>query len=540
VTWPTEARCVRRWKASTRWSTWRRCSAPTTRPPSGARTSLRASELANARLAYDEAAGYIATAIGLRELEPQFDDRARAELLALLGRAQTRAGNAAAARAAFLEAAELSAAAGAWPLLADAALGYGGGAGFGGIWVTVGAVDEELVRLLELALAACPSSDSSVRVRLLGRLAQALYWSPDTRRAQTLSEESLATARRLKDAAALAYALDSRHVVLWSPDHLDERRAFADEMLELGQELGDPDIRLEALAWLITDALECDPIASVDALISEHARIATALRQPYHLWYTEVTRAMRAHLDGHFDEAIRLCEHAQAYGRESHSENALHTYLAQTLFFNLDVGAIGELIDAVEKYVAMSPLPGWRTALALAFANLDRREEALEQIHRFAGDGLHAVRRDCLWMISMTAASLTVTRFDDATYANELYELLLPFANRNCVAGGAVLCLGPVAAVLGMLARTCRRLDAALAHFADALERCRALGSPSLIARTQLEAAKAHLLRGHIDDVDAAEQLLAEASATASASPTGTLRRDVALVQESLRRAAAG
>ncbi len=502
--------------------------------------SLRASEQATARLAYDEAAAYITTALSLREREPRRDDRERAELLALLGTAQTRAGDHAAARAAFHEAAELSAAAGAWPLLAHTVLGYGGGAGFGGVWVTFAAVDEELVRLLELALAACPAGDSHERVRLLGRLAQALYWSPEAERALMLSEEALTIARRLGDPAALAYALDSRHVVLWGPDHLDECRALADEMLQLGRELGDPDIQLEALAWLITDALERDPIEVVDEFIAEHARIAAELRQPYHLWYTEVTRAMRAHLDGRFDEAAELCEKAYAYGRQSHTANALQVYFVQTLFLRLDLGTVDELIEQLQDYVVASPLAAWRAGLALGLAGLERREEALEQVARFAEGGVGAVRRDCVWMASMTFVGLTVAHLDDATYADELYALLLPFADRNCVVGGAVLCLGPVSAVLGMLARTGGRPDAALAHFADALERSDALHSPPLVARTQVEAAKAHLLRGGEDDVSAAERLLGEARATASTSGTGKLLDEIERVQSAFARAAHG
>ncbi len=502
--------------------------------------SLRASEQATARLAYDEAAAYITTALSLREREPRRDDRERAELLALLGTAQTRAGDHAAARAAFHEAAELSAAAGAWPLLAHTVLGYGGGAGFGGVWVTFAAVDEELVRLLELALAACPAGDSHERVRLLGRLAQALYWSPEAERALMLSEEALTIARRLGDPAALAYALDSRHVVLWGPDHLDECRALADEMLQLGRELGDPDIQLEALAWLITDALERDPIEVVDEFIAEHARIAAELRQPYHLWYTEVTRAMRAHLDGRFDEAAELCEKAYAYGRQSHTANALQVYFVQTLFLRLDLGTVDELIEQLQEYVVASPLAAWRAGLALGLAGLERREEALEQVARFAEGGVGAVRRDCVWMASMTFVGLTVAHLDDATYADELYALLLPFADRNCVVGGAVLCLGPVSAVLGMLARTGGRPDAALAHFADALERSDALHSPPLVARTQVEAAKAHLLRGGEDDVSAAERLLGEARATASTSGTGKLLDEIERVQSAFARAAHG
>ena len=491
-----------------------------------------AGEHALALFAYEDAVRDFTAALAAVDSLPGDHEGERAELLARLGTAHTRAGDFRAAREDFHRSAEISLAAGGWPLLAQAVLGYGGGAGFGGVWVIFAAVDEELVRLLELALAACPPGDCVERVRLLGRLAQALYWAPETERACVLSEEALAIARRLGDPTALAYALDSRHVVLWDPDHLDEGRAIAEVMLELGRRTADRDVQLEALAWLITDTLESDPLDVVDGFIAEHARIASELRQPYHLWYTEALHAMRAHLDGRFEEAAALCEKAYSYGRSSHGENALQTYLVQTMFIKLDSGHLEDLIDGLRTYVEASPLPAWHAALALALAGLDRREEALEQVEWFARRGFqNSIRRDCVWMTSMTALARAVAHFDDATHADELYGMLLPFRERVCVVGGAVLCLGPVSRLLGMLARTAHRPGLALEHFAEALERSRALESAPLVARTQAEAAKAHLMRGEAGDLGAARRRLDEAGALASRVGMSKLARDVELLR---------
>jgi class 3 adenylate cyclase len=496
-----------------------------------------AGERALALLAYEDAIAQLSAAVGA--LDGAGDSRERSELLALLGTAHTRAGDAKLARAAFREAARLAASAGAWRTLAQAALGFGGGTGFGGIWETFGTVDDELVRLLEQALSQCPKEGSHERVRLLGRLAQALYWAPDKEPALALSEQAVASARLLGDPAALAYALDGRNVVLWGPDHLDEGRRLAEEMLVLGRDLGDRDIQLEALSWLITDALERGSIALVDGLIDEHAVIAAELRQPYRLWFTEVLRAMRAHLDGRLAEADDLCRGAYAYGEQAHGENALQVFLAQALFLRLDQGRAEEL------YAELSAQPGWpprtwHAAAALTLAGLDRRDEALEHVAWFSEQGLAAIPRDAVWMMIVVALGRTIAHFDDPTYADELYELLLPFADRTCVLGGAVVCLGPASRILGMLARAARRPDDALKHLAASLEQSRALGSPSLVARTQLEAAKAHLLRRTDDDRAAAERLLDEAGATAAALEMRKLGQDIELLRASLRAGAPG
>lgn len=500
-----------------------------------------AGEHALGLFAYEDAARDLSRVLATMDLAAGDDPGERAELLTLLGTAQSRAGNAGAARAVFQEAAELSEKAGAWQTLARAALGlgYGGWTGYGGVWESFATVDEELVRVLERALEACPPGDSHERVRLLGRLAQSLYWSPEKERALRLSDEALAAARQLGDPASLAYALDSRNVVLWGPDRLDEGRALAEEMLAIGRGLGDRDIQLEALLWLIPDALKRGTITIVDELIDEYSRVGAELRQPYHLWFAEVLRAMRAHLEGRFDDAVALSEHAFAYGERANDRNALHVHLAQASCLWLDQGRADELLDELERFGPdWGPSPIVRTTKALAFAGLDRREEALAEVAVIAEQGFASIPRDALWELAIVSFARTVGHFDDPTYADELYELLLPFADRVCVLGGAVLCLGPTSRILGMLARAGGRFDVALEHFADALERSRALGSPPLVARTQLEAAKARVRRGAPGDEQAAERLLQEAAAIADGLGMQKLGHDIEKLQATLRREA--
>jgi tetratricopeptide (TPR) repeat protein len=500
-----------------------------------------AGEHALGLFAFEDAARDLSRVLASLDLVGGDDPGERAEVLTLLGTAQSRAGNAGAARAVFQEAAELSEKAGAWKTLTRAALGfgYGGWVGFGGIWESFVKVDEDLVGMLERALEACPAGDSYERVRLLGRLAQALYWSPETERALRLSDEALGAARRLDDPASLAYALDSRNVVLWGPDNADEGRSHAEEMLAIGRALADRDIQLEALLWLIPDALKRGTISIVDELIDEYARIGAELRQPYHLWFTEVLRTMRAHLDGRFDEAVALSEHAFTYGEQANERNAFHVHTAQASFLWLDQGRAAELLDELEQSdVDWGSSPIVPAVAALAFAGLDRREEALAQVAAVAEQGFASIPRDALWEMAMVSFGRAVGHFDDPTHADELYELLVPFADRVCVLGGAVLCLGPTSRILGMLARAGDRPDVALEHFGDALERSRALGSPPLVARTQLEAAKAHARRGAPGDEQAAEHLLDEARATADGLGMQKLGRDIEALQATLRREA--
>lgn len=491
------------------------------------RYARAAGEQALELLAYEDAITEFTRALNALEVADAGESRSRAELLVLLGTACTRAGEQAQARESFRQAAEFAASAGAGDTLARAALGYGGGAGFGGVWITFAKVDQELVAMLEKALAA-PDVGGPLRVRLLGRLAQAMYWAPDHERTLALSTEALDGARGLGDRAAVAYALDSRLVALWGPDALEERLQVGEEMLRLGRELGDRDLQLEAYAWLISYAVETGPIELVDRYIEAHARVADELHQPYHYWYTQVVRAMRAFIEGRYDETQRLAAEAWSHGEHAHPENAVQVNQILTLFLRREAGELDLIVEGLEQYVASSPLPAWRSALAMVYADLGRHDDALVQVDTFSAEQFSAIPRDCVWFATLAMLTQALGRCDRPAYCRELYDLLFPFADRYAVVGGAVLCLGPISRLLGLLAAGMGDHDRALEHLDDAIERSCALGSPPLTARAQLAAAKVHRTRNANGDVARARELLARATQTAESVGMPRLLEEIA------------
>src|SRR5581483_6368674 len=96
--------------------------------------------------------------------------------------------------------------------LARAALGYGGG--LGGYGWSVRA-DATLVRLLEDALDALGPEDSPQRVRVMGRLATELYYTPDVARRTELANQAVAMAERLGDPHVVLTAMFSRSAATW-------------------------------------------------------------------------------------------------------------------------------------------------------------------------------------------------------------------------------------------------------------------------------------------------------------------------------------
>jgi predicted ATPase len=143
-------------------------------------------------LGYEQAAEFFARALEALETMDQ-DVPRRAGLLLGLGTAQSRAGRQA-ARATFEAAIVEARLIEADDIFASAALGFAPFA------LTPGYVDEAHVSLLVEALDRIGRADDPMRVRLLGSLAVALYWSDNAERRTELAMEALqmawATTRR--------------------------------------------------------------------------------------------------------------------------------------------------------------------------------------------------------------------------------------------------------------------------------------------------------------------------------------------------------
>jgi tetratricopeptide (TPR) repeat protein len=107
-------------------------------------------------------------------------------------------------------------------------------------------------------------------------------------------------------------------------------------------------------------------------------------------------------------------------------------------------------------------------------------------------------------MLAEVAAAIGDTR-----HARALYDELLPFADR-CVVISGVLGQGAAARLLGLLATTLKRFDAAERHLATALEINRRIGARLWILHTRLNQASMWLSRGRRDDHERALATLDE------------------------------
>ena len=419
-------------------------AAPVDRPERAVDFALAAGRRADSLLAWEEAAGHYSAALRARELSGATDDRLRCELLLALGSSQERAG-VAGHRATFALAADAARALGDPGLLGRAALGYAGR------WSQLGRVEEDVAGILQEALGLLGGEDSPLRARLLARLALELYYASDSDRRLALSTEAVALARRIGDPLTLATCLDARHYALWRPETVQERLAVASELRRLAEAVGDPELELEGAGWTVVDLLELGDVAGADIQIAAASRLAAALHRPLYEWWTSVFRCAQAQLAGDFDEAERLAQETLAIGQRGQAENAVHVFSQSMYYIRWEQGRLAELEEAVHGFIAMYPaVPAWRCSLALLHLELGRADEARAEFDAIAQAGFGTLPRDAQWLIAMTLLAEVCGRLGDVARADELYELLAPYAGRNVVVGRAAACNGSASRLLGV------------------------------------------------------------------------------------------
>ena len=426
---------------------------------------VRAGRRALDHLAYEDAAERFARALDALALADA--EHEAGPVLLARGDALLRAGEPAAAREAFTEAAQIARRTSDAPLLSEAALG------FAGLGIAIVGLDAEAIARLEEALES--ASDAVLRSRLQARLAIELYYAPDRTRSEALSAEAVATARSAGNGAAVASALNARHVALWRPDRVEERLATAADMIAAARETGERNAELQARNWRVTDLFELGHMPACREEMARHARLADELRLPSFQWYTPLWAAVDALLAGRFDQAAALAAEARAQGVRAGDGNA--ELFADMLLFTgqLERGEFDQVdIAFIEDKIANSPAgPAYAASYAWVLAARGETERARATLdHAIA----HPHAFDANWMSAQAECAEACIVLGDVTHAAVVYERLAPYAGRPATAGRAVTSYGAVDRHLGGLAALLGRRDDAERHLHAAIARNHELG----------------------------------------------------------------
>ena len=444
----------------------------------------RAAHRALETLAYEQAAELFARALQALE-RMDVDVPRRAGLLLGLGTAQSRAGRPA-SRASFEAAVAAARAIDADDVLCRAALGFAPFA------LTPGYVDEAHVALLGEALERIGPADDPMRVRLLGSLAVALYWSDQVARRAELAGEALAMARRLGDEATLAIALSSAQLATCGPDSSEQGLAWLRELFALTERTGETVMSLAARSRHVDVLLELDDIAGADTAVEALERLAHEARDPRAAAFAGLHRARRAAFEGRLADARRRLDAVAAVAGELSSSTVPITVASHSVILTWLQDGAREIGAVVRAYAAASPaMPAWRAALAAALADEGRHEEARLEFDRLYADGIAALPRDNLWFGAMAMLTDAVVALDLPEAAIALHAQLAPYAGRNIVLP-TIAALGPVELWLGILARVAGHDARAVRHLAAA--RACATRDGARLSLTQIALEEATLL----------------------------------------------
>jgi tetratricopeptide (TPR) repeat protein len=446
----------------------------------GLRYSREAGDRAFVLLGYEEATRHYSHALEL----VGDDDEFRFELLVSLGAAEMRAGKTAMGKATFIDAAELARRRGWRRELARAVAGYGRD----DMYLRAGD-DDQVVPLLQEALAGLDDEEVELRARLLARLAGALRDEPSRARRDELTREAVELARHAGSAPALAYALDGRVPAIIAPDTLDECGALAVELCAVAEQIDDG-VRLAHghLHRVITHLMQGN-LDGVDSSLAALEKIADQIGDPFLQFEVRAGQAALALVQGRLAEAEQLAEQAFALGESVKSEIAIPVYQLQRYTLADFRGSVEKLEPALEEIVKAHPA---RVVFRCALIHLRarcRHEQASEELAGLAADDFAAVPFDQEWLLATSYLAESAALLDEVEIAATLYGLLLPHAHLTATDWPEAF-RGSMARYTGLVAATTGDIDSAVTHFETAIAVNERIGARPWLALTERDHAQ--------------------------------------------------
>jgi predicted ATPase/DNA-binding CsgD family transcriptional regulator len=443
------------------------------------RGALAAADQAMTGLAYELAVSYADMAIDAIDAGGG-DEADRAEALLRRGRAQLATGDLQRATADCRLALELATRSGAHGLRAQALLGWADAAP---VWGR----EPQLLAALDRILAD-GVDDLGLRSRIKAKLAQLLYYEHDHARQVQLSREALNDARHSGRDDVLASVLAATHAAIWDPAALTQRIEVAREIATVAAVSHHGELEMEGLGWLAVDLLEAGDLRAADHAFARHKALAQRLQQRLPLRDVEMWTAMRAILDGRFDDAPQHIERARDLGDAAHDPATESIYFIQRYWLAVeraDPHQLDELVDPCVRLASNNTdVPAWRAAVALLHARRHDHTAAGAEFHALAVDDFRAIPRDAVWLNAITFLAETCAFLDDQERARLLLHTLKPYVGHVALIDRALACKGSVQRFLGLLAATAGKVDEAERHLSSALAWHQRMHATALAERT--------------------------------------------------------
>jgi DNA-binding SARP family transcriptional activator len=437
---------------------------------------------------------------------PALDPKTGCELLLARGAGLRRSGNELDARRTYAAAVRLASANGSPEQVADAALGLAGPPEDS---VQAETVDEAL---LERAIRALPEHQPVVAM-LRARLAVALIDRGEVDRGSEMADNAISFARSVGSMPALAYALRARHRTWFDPHALQPRLALGSELIELGRQLGDPEVLAWGHRWHATDVLETGDLTAFASELDELEALAGQLHDAFHWWGVIIRRAGVAFAQGPPAKAEPLVMEALGLAAQIQSPYTLATSMLAFWVLRWHQGRLDALRETILDVEAASP--AYAFLVPYLYKELGDKVETADSYQRLAADDFaDLLGRDPTGvsrLFALTALTDLAWYLRDRDRASTLHDLLSPLIGQWAVINPGITPIAPIHHLLGQLEALMEDQRRSAAHFETALDQCNESGAPTLAVRTQI--AYGEMLRelGGQADRDRARQLLASA-----------------------------
>lgn len=353
----------------------------------------------------------------------------------------------------------------------------------------IGALDEVVAQLAQQALEGVGPAPSATRARLLAILAAEFNLTSYDERRHPLIKEALATARQLDDPRVLGEVLVCHYWAGFDPDNLAERVAVADEIIGLGEALGDRALVLQGHACRYVTSLEGGHVEAADGELALMDRSARELELPFFLVRVLRAHARRASHAGKFAEAERFRREILALGKAAGLAYVTTVAGHVAALVAMDAGPRSETLAEAER--AAGEPSGYRLPQAILAELLlaaGRTTDARAQLVGLAGREFRDVPRNVSWLATLSLFGHVAAVTRDQPSCRLLRRLLMPYSGRIGWSGFPVF---SVDLVLGCLAVALGGREAALQHLDAAEALASRMGARTHVARARLHRAVA-------------------------------------------------
>ncbi len=455
-------------------------SGPDNRPQAVA-AWRNASRRAKARLAFDDAAESLKSALRTFGDGPRFDPAERCALLSEVAEAMYLAGDVAGGRERCREAFAIAQTLEDPGLMAVTAIAWGNA-------FVVASVDADMIAALRACLEVLDEDDVRNRSKIQARLAAALQPAENPDEPMQMAREALALARTVDDPQNLYVVLKSAIGALMDFAPPDERLALNREFESLAREFDFISGQFRSHLRMTIDAAELGDRSLVIKSIDSCQQIADRIGLPHYLWRAAAARAMQAIIEGRFATAATLIDEAQAHADlcgdlEARVTLPLQRFMLLVEWDSPETTPLADirtqLEDAyqggmagtrffVEPFVAAFTEDASGSGAAALVSNEMIVERTFTGGDRFS-------------LANLGELAAAAGRMDLALRA---YERILPSADTCLTTGlmGSCWC-GPVALSMGVIAIADQRPDDARKHLEQALIVAEGMNARPFIAR---------------------------------------------------------